>query len=344
MRNFLQAVSFWMFIITMCKAQQPINLIKYDLKTHSTDKVIPFDQKFTLSLEKFNGENVTDVHLYEAHLENGNRFLVRNIVSNTKGLYDGCCRVDKGQKMRGSQTAKAILDKALGFRGDTSSLTIYVDPLKPNKMFDINVIGLLSAQNKTIAYEINSFLAPGGDYGRATALFNRLDKALTDPFIFRSYLTLSFSDYQTFYDADMKSAYVFLSTSSHFPVMPFITLEELQAIDISLNKEKQNYKEARYLVEVILNGLQDDVQRGLIDITQIFKKDEKTELAFGHKRILYFQSSLSILDSLHHKLNWLIGKGYDNVTINGTTTDMHDVRKNVQILRENMSDNLKKGF
>lgn len=179
-------------------------MIKYDLNTHKTDKAIPFDRSFTLVLEKFKVFSVTDVHIYEAHMVDGNRFLVENIYSAASGVDDGCCKTYKRQRLRGGEIHTSIKDKVLRFKADTSSLMIFVDSLKPNKLFDINVIGRLSPASKTLTHQINSFMGPGGNLVKAQSVFNKLVLALTDPFLSRSYLNLSFADYQAFYDRNLK--------------------------------------------------------------------------------------------------------------------------------------------
>lgn len=322
-------------------AQAPFlseSLIKYDLATHKTDKPIPFDHPFTLVLEKFKGGDVINVHLYEAHMVNGNRFLVYNVPKTAHNNHNGCCTIYKGQNIKDGDIS-AIKDKALNFKSDTGSLMIFVDPLKPNKLFDFNIISQLSPANKALLYQVNVLLSKG-ETAKAHSAFDQFDEALTDPFIHRSYLNLEFSDYQTFFNDRLSSAYRFFSTMANFPFTDSLRLNELQAVVICSNKEKEDFKDAHYLVEVIQHNYNKGLQLGLVDISKGYKKKDTTELAFGHTRLQYLQSNLLFIDSLQQRIGGLIAKGYGKVIVGTDTVNLEHVRSKVASIHDRITGNI----
>ena len=54
----------------------------------------------------------------------------------------------------------------------------------------------------------------------------------------------------------------------------------------------------------------------------------------------YLKSSLIYVDSLHQRLDWLIGKGYTNVTVNAIPINLVNLRTKISNLREQMVNNL----
>jgi hypothetical protein len=342
MIKYLPFYILFLLVVTTGSAQTPFiseSLVKYDLSSHKADKSIPFDRSFTLVLDKFKAIKITNVHLYEAEMINGNRSLVNNIFSATPSIDNSCCKTYKGQNLKNNEKISAIIDKALDYKADSSGLKIFVNPLKPNKIFDINVIGLLSTTNKATIFQINSLLSQG-DVVKAKTQYDGLKNALIDSFISRTYLSVSFPKYQIFFSEKLKSDYDFVNDDSKFPTTNFLTLQELQAISISLKSEKKIYDQSHFIVEVIQKRFENDVQKGLLDIAKVFNSKTKTDLAFPHIRVTHLQSSLKILDSLHQKTDWLIDKGFDKVTVDGNSISLESVRQKLGRLRDNMANNL----
>ena len=282
MKFILLSILFTLSFHWVVNAQTPFiseSLIKYNTSTHTTDKPIPFDKPFTLLLDKFKGPDVTEVHLYEAFMLHGNRFLVHNMPSTD----EKDCNVDKDLSFAFGQIfgieSKAVHDISLKFSQDTSSLKIFVNPLMPNKLFDIHVISNLTPAQKALAYRLNGIIHKG-DIENETEVFKKLKNALTDQELKTTYFFLNLDQYKTFYQNKLAADYQYFSDENKFPVKNFLTIEEIQAIDTSSKTEKHNFKDAKYWVEGILNKHGNDIQRGLIDISKVYQKEEKNGTCF----------------------------------------------------------------
>ncbi|PWV55559.1 hypothetical protein [Chitinophaga sp. S165] len=317
-------------LITFCvllhaltsSAQTPFKsetIIKYDVSNHTTDKPIPFDRPFTLVVEKVNVKDPIAVHAYEAQYQHGNRSL----------HYISC--------PGGSQ---AVYDVALQFTADSGTLKIFFPALKPNKLFDINIMGRLSPADKEKLFEVNTFYKLGKG-PEATEAFKQLRERLTDKFLRRTYLALSAGDYRAFYDDKMASSYDFMADASNFSEATGFTLEHLQAVDLASSHSRVDYHDAHFLAEILKKSALKDVQFGLVDISKAYA-DNKAELAAGHIRLKNLESNLKFFDTLQRQVDRLIAKNEPPITIGAVSVSFSDVRTKVQDIRTKLTENQKK--
>lgn len=298
------------------------SIIKYDIKTHKTDKPIPFDRPFTLSLEKISAKGILKVYAFEVKVKNGIRQP----------------KIDKG--------TIAIHDFVVQHNKDSDTLNLYFPAIKPNVDFEIYILRQPSIENKAKLFEINKLLykdvVSTDDFKTADTLFRRFRVSLSDKITdINAMGHITLETYKIFYDKKLKSNFAFLADLKNFKYNATISLRDLEVVDTLSSTEKNDFSTAYYLAEAINQKQLDKIQTGELNIYKIFQKGNPTELIDGTNRILNIDANIKYFDSLQRRVDRIISRNLASVKVSGLSTNLTAIWENVNTFRSNLSENSK---
>jgi hypothetical protein len=290
------------------------------LKTHKTDKPIPFDRSFTLTIPKVTARKIDRVEAFEATFSNGSRGL----------LYSSF--LCKNKKETG-----AVRDVILRTNSDSDTLQIYFPSLRPNKNFDINIVSFLSDDCRDQLMEVNSLLAqvtPPTDKELQTA-FSAARSCTFDKVLLRNYFEMTdINSYKKFFSKKLDASYVNLRSAT-YKMAAVLSIEDIQAIDQS-SKDISKFVDGRVWVETIIQKKFEDVQLGKINVTRIFLNDPIAGDFHLSKRNKNLTANLKYVDSLLQRVDRIISKGIMEVMIGTTKVNMDAVRTLVSTIKNNI--------
>jgi hypothetical protein len=302
-------------------------LIIYDLKTHKTDKPIPFDRAFTLLVTKIPLKKVEDVDAYENYMDDGQR----------QSMIDGYN--EEGDIISNK-------DVTLSFQQRKDSLYIYFPPMKPGRLFDLSVSGLLQENARLPLMATNYQLSLQTSDGRAKAALeyekfvNIVNVSEFD--IFPDYM--SFEEYADLYDPDIHNHYkapTDLLNAASYSTTGGLVQSDIKAIDMESIDDLSNFRDAPAFWEITGRNGWKEIELGIIDIRKVFDlKAKPAEMWELSARIANLNSNLRVLDSLHVRLDRILSKGVP--TFPARATDIDSARSAVKRSMGAVKDNAKR--
>lgn len=300
------------------------SVITYDLKTHKTDKPIPFDRPFTLVVHKIPITSIGTVEAFEAEIVDGKRDLKDDIVVKDK-----------------TASVRDILLKCKA-KGDT--LAIYFPPLKPNKDFDVSVSGVLDAEARGHLMEVMDLLARNKGCDAQKIYEKSFLPTLRDPELLRRVGYMPFTDFKTKFSAgapSLKSLYDdVLLVSNYQHLATALSQEQIQAIDMQAVKDLSNFRDAALLADIVRRGLWKELEWGQINGAKVFDpKFTTADLWAVETRIKNLKANFLLLDSLLSRVNRIITKGTPAPVIAGHAVTFLDIQTLVGKVMQNITNN-----
>jgi hypothetical protein len=307
----------WVNICTISYCQNPFSsetTIKYDLLTAKCDKPIPFDQAFTLVVEKILLPEIKQIQVYEAKVRNGKRELVKD---------DG---------------TGSVKDFRLNFIYKDDVLRMFFPALIPNVDFDINIVCELGKENKSALNKINLMLYLKKD-SLANEAFKEFGKTLTDKFTNRTYLADTVTKYKQFFKNSLRRHYD--SLRNKLDVNATLTTKDLQILDTLSANLRYNLNSGIFLSEVLQQSKLKEIQFGLINIYKIFTAKKEVDTLDVFSRYENLQSNLKFFDTLQQRMDRVISRGPSNQLIFGKSENITQVWTNINQVRKNLISNYK---
>ncbi|AYB32020.1 hypothetical protein [Chryseolinea soli] len=285
--------------------------IKFDVLTQKPDKPIPFDRSFTLEVSKVPVKDVLQVDLYEAQVQNGQRSLVQNQVT---------CRTNT--------FLASVKDATLYFDNSGESLLIFFPPLKPNQLFDVNVITKLSVESRTLLREVDTLLVRRAN---ANAKYQQFILSTIGKNFNRTYTDwLTVVQYQPFFNTSLLPLYGQILRPANYQISTLTLTEvEIQAIGIASDSVVDEFKDGKYFQALINRPTLPPWSIGLIDIRNVYAREPQIKPLDLLKRQLALKSNISLLDSLLRRLDLIRTHGIDAISINRRTVTFATIRANV---------------
>lgn len=304
------------------------DIIVYDIVTHTTNKPIPFDKSFTLAVYTINPKDITKINVHQAKEIDGNRRLA---VDSTY--------IDN----RGKKRPISKADFSVDFNRESDSLYMYFPPLKPNILFDINIFSKLSGKQRAKLLKTNIAAAKGGPPWQWTRNYNLFRSSTIDPFLRRSSTSVSPLRYAIFYLIQLHPHYVTLGSHVGLNIGSSLTLIDCQVIGKALKLNDSKFEETNYLTEAILNAQLPNLEKGLINIKDIFN-GSSINFADVHDvtvRNKNLKISEELIRKLYSELLLSISNGRTSVYVGGTRYNLAPIAANLKLLFSNLSNNLK---
>ncbi|RSK38994.1 hypothetical protein [Hymenobacter perfusus] len=344
-------LSIWMFCALGARAQTPYDsegLIKYDYLTHKTDKPIPFDRSFTLTIEHLTVKDVLDVHAYESRYAHGRRQLVMTVIdpatgegvtSKQKAVEEAQLTLEAKAKAadgvpltaeeikaaaKPARTLRAVKDVALTYHVTATGIDIFFPPLKPNKVFDIEIIQKFSPDNSTALLDVNALLQQSKtDPARvaekkmepvAKRKYDQLAGQVLNADLQRTALDFDYAEYSTFYQATLDTVYTRLSNPAKFDVAAPLTQAQIQAMGIAVKMAKLGFQRVGDGLELLAGTRYRDMQLGLLNATRLYQ-DQPTEMEYLHRRLQNLEANIAYCDSLQQLVDAAIVSGSTPVPV-----------------------------
>lgn len=294
------------------------SIIKFNLNDKTTDKPIPFDRYFTLVIDSLNNKNIYKVYVFEAKFIDGVRKLKADVKENKK------------KNIKEESKADFELNP---LPGEPLKLPFY--PLKPNKDFDIAIVRHLTGERKTLAYKLNSVIANGGDYDAFVDAFWDLEEAADDPEFARTHF--GFDDeieYLIFYYSKLGPTYDNLNNNTGLTYSAKLDRTDLQAFEVAARQLDIPYNHGGFLEYAIDKSLQKQIAFGLLPLNAgvLKKSTDKTAIS---ERVQNISGAIAFYDTLLQKMNTVLAKGVERVTVIRNRYSIEAARDNViKILAE----------
>lgn len=289
--------------------------IKFDILTQKPDKPIPFDRSFTLEVSKVPIKDIVRVDLFESKIQDGirglkkNNFRCGNIIQNV-----------------------AVRDATLTFDKSGESLLIFFPPLKPNKLFDINIVTKLSADSRAILKLVDTLLVRGAN-PLATRKYGEFFLSTIDKSFNRTYTKWrSITDYTPFFITRLQPVYTQLRLWRYYQRSNLVlTRTEIQAISVASDSIGAKFKDANYLLALLSHPNLPSWSMGLVDIRNVYSRSLRIDSLDFAKRQAALSSNVNLLDSLLQRIDRIIAHGIETVQINRTVITLPGIRGRVAI-------------
>lgn len=271
--------------------------LKYNYKTHKTNKPMPFDHPFTMSIYGMPKVNVKDVYLMESEVKHGERKL--------KGyVAQGMARVEENEVY--------VYDTKVGFTTSGDSLILYMPALLPNVYFDIHISITISEACRQLLHQSMLDYMAGKPESRDKYVGFLDCSSAPEMNIRQGYL--SYDDFIGFFNQDLKADFSKLTAAATYTTKPGIKVEDLQAIDIaSKNIGSYAFIDSAPYMEAALHQAYDGVQTGLMKLGST----EPIGASAFMERIAGIESNVALLRKLVDRIDRVISSGQTSVALPG---------------------------
>lgn len=297
----------------------------YNLKDHRFEgnPIIPFDQAFTIKVPDLSGKSTQYVRIFKSEISNGKRNWSTSKVIDCKN----------------KKKCAIIFDKELSFDNTSDTLNIFIDPLKPNKLFDI-VVGLNLSENlRNILMQVNSLLISGDKEKAEIKYIEFWNKSFTR----EEGLGGIDMDFESYYDSiyikALKKEYEDLFRKKMNESEKQITLNELHLLGI-ISENKENYTNR---ILPLYKTIRDKNIRksitGLHNISDSYSDEITVEITDFSKRDINLKSNICFFDSLLSLLDKIALEETIDTTKKHTNDHLIEMREKITTIRLNMYKN-----
>jgi len=312
-------------------------LIKYDLKTHKTDKVMPFDHPFTLIVDKLSTKKLDKIEVFETKFKNGERSDVMQRVD-----YAGLC------------SQRSVKDMTLNHNLSGDTLEIYFPALKPNVSFDVSVIYKLSEDCRKQLLKVNRNLEQAILYrnldedlfieylNNADEAYSAFQNCTRDKEANNQYMSVTFGEYVPFYLDNISVNFISSENADEYTATGSLTNDQIVAIGKS-SPRKTDLKDTSILVEIVKFNLWGNIQNGTLDIKKAILHNTFDPQDFTLiERQNNLKNNLKYLENLLLQIDEIILRGGTTVFVNGGVQNIDTIRTAVLEIKDNVFQNLRR--
>lgn len=307
------------------------DIIKFDVSTGKTDKTVPFDRPFILSIENVNNENIVNIFLYRVKYQQGNRILYPDEKSGDS--YADYVFSPK----------EIILEK--------NKITLLLPALKPGKDFDILIEKKISGRNVEKALALHKLIkennyvpAPGVPWTAAIGTsFKTLRDSANNSQFYPPRDVFIITDPDDYYNqiySKTKGEYDALTDDTKLTqsgALSFFSAAEIKDIVDNGPSLARTFIHGYLLEHVNKEGSFDNLLLGLIHPSASHKAKLADRFEFD-KRISNLQASINFFDTLYLSLNELAAS---SLSAQGVRDQSLKILEALQSNKKVLADNLK---